>query len=203
MKALIKDLVETLILAFLLFLLLQVSIQNFRIFGSSMEPSLFDGQYILVNKLAYFRIPVGWFSRALPFLDAAPNKKVALFHPPRRGDVVVFPDPTNPRRDVVKRVIAAPGDTVEMREGQVYLNGKPLEESYKANVPDTSSFPPLRVPKDHYFVMGDNRRVSNDSRVWGPIPSSSVIGRAWVSYWPLTEMGFLTVARGINPGTRN
>ena len=182
-----RELVETLLLALLIFLAVRSAVQNFKVEGESMFPSLENGQYIIVNKLAYAQIDLGkfdWF----PFFDPGDNPMHHLFGTPKRGDVVVFRSPTNPDRDFIKRVIGVPGDRVEIRSGVVYVNDEPLVEPY---ITGNTGCPcgPWEVEPGKYFVLGDHRNNSSDSRVIGAIPEESIIGKALFSYWPLSEVG--------------
>jgi signal peptidase I len=132
-----------------------------------MEPNVHNGEYVIVNKTAY------WFG-----------------HNPQRGDVVVFQAPDQPQNDRVKRVIGLPGDKVEVRsDGTVYVNGQQLEEPYLPPHHSGTSGT-WTVPEDEYFVMGDNRSVSYDSREGGPVPRSNIIGKAWLIIWPLHDWGW-------------
>jgi signal peptidase I len=131
-----------------------------------MEPNFFEGQFILVNKLAY---------------------KLGT---PERGDVIVFHNPLNPDEDYIKRVIGLPGDTLEIRDQIVYINGELLEEPYPKNpIPPGTVFGPLVVEPDHLFVMGDNRPNSKDSRSFGQLAEDLIVGRAWVRVWPVGTFG--------------
>ena len=191
MRALVRELIETAILVLLIFLALQFSVQNFRVEGRSMEPTIEEGQYLLVNKLVYFRLSPQDLQNLLPFLNIERDETLFPFHPPRRGEVIIFHFPRDPSRDFVKRVIGLPGDAVEIRRGAVYVNGERLHEPYITH-PSQSSVSGLRVPPDSYYVLGDNRRASNDSRDWGPVPAENIVGRAWVSYWPLDQFSTLS-----------
>lgn len=162
----LRELIETLILTLVIFLLIRFAVQNFRIEGSSMEPNFHDGQYLFVNKLIY------------------------LFQPPQRGDVIVFVPPNSGSRDFIKRVIGLPGERVEIRSGTVFINGEPLVESYPL-YPGSYSTGPIVVPPDEYFVLGDNRNYSSDSHSWGTVPGKRIIGKAWFSYWPPQSIGFI------------
>ncbi len=183
MRALIRELIETVILALLIFLALQFSVQNFRVEGSSMNPTLEEGQYLLVNKILFFRLAPQDVDTFLPFASDDEENSLFAFRSPELGDVIIFHFPRDPSRDFVKRVIGVPGDTVEIDQGQVMINGQLLDEPYITRA-DRGSMDPLTVGHDAYFVLGDNRRASNDSRDWGTVPSANVVGRAWVSYWP-------------------
>ena len=194
MRALIRELIETAILALLIFVGLQFSLQNYRVQGPSMEPTIEAGQHLLVNKLVYFRVDPQDIARFLPFLDITRDRFLFPFHPPRQGEVIIFRFPQDPSRDFVKRVIGLPGDTVEIRRGEVFVNGEPLDEPYVTRR-GLGSSAPVKVEPDSYFVLGDNRLASHDSRDWGPVPTDNVVGRAWVSYWPLDQWHTLRAFR--------
>lgn len=162
----LRELIETLILTLVIFLLIRFAVQNFRIEGASMEPNFHDGQYLFVNKLIY------------------------MFQPPQRGDVIVFVPPNSSSRDFIKRVIGLPGERVEIRSGTVFINGEPLVEHYPLN-PGSYSSGPIVVPPNEYFVLGDNRNYSSDSHSWGTVPIQKIIGKAWFSYWPPQSIGFI------------
>lgn len=184
MRALIRELIETAILALLIFLALQFSVQNFRVQGPSMNPTLGEGQYLLVNKLVYLHFDPRDLSTLLPFFDLSRDTSFFPFQSPRRGEVIVFRFPGDETRDFVKRVIGVPGDTVEIRQGKVFLNEEEVVEPY-ITYTDSRSMPPRQVLANTYFVLGDNRGASDDSRRWGQVPAENIIGRAWVRYWPL------------------
>jgi signal peptidase I len=201
LRELVRELIETVLLALAIFLALQFSVQNFRVEGTSMRSTLEDGQYLLVNKIVYLRIDWKAIARLLPFVDddEERNENYFAFHQPSRGEVIIFHFPRDPSRDFVKRVIGVPGDTVEIRRGQVYVNGIALDEPYIARR-DSRTVAETRVGPDSYYVLGDNRGVSQDSRDWGPVPSENIVGRAWVSYWPLENfriLGALTRPLGL------
>jgi signal peptidase I len=183
------ELLQTLVLAALIFLLVRAVAQNFRVEGPSMEPGLHNGQYLLVNKAVYFKVNLGTLSKYIPFIDAEDGEEAFLFHGPQRGDVIVFRYPKDPDRDFIKRVIGVPGDTIRIDEsGVVYVNGEALEESY-INDSSPRALEEQVVPPDSYFVLGDNRPNSSDSRNWGFVPEENIIGKAMLSYWPLSELG--------------
>jgi len=153
-----------------------------------MEPNLHTGQYLLVNKAVYFHLEPEMFSTYVPFLKKDDAQPFYMFHEPERGDVIVFKFPKDPTRDFIKRVMAVPGESVEIRGGVVYVNGQRLEEPYLQDRPNYN-FGPEKVPQDNFFVLGDNRNNSSDSHVWGMVPSDLIIGKAWLSYWPMSEWG--------------
>jgi len=148
------------------FFLIAFVAQAFRVQGTSMEPLLRDGERIVVNKFVY------------------------RFHRIERGDVVVFWYPRDPSVSFIKRVVALPGDLVEIRAGQLLVNGLPVTEAYlPAGFRDGDSYPPTEVRKGYYFVLGDHRRSSNDSRTWGEVPEKYIYGRAVFRFWPFDRVG--------------
>jgi signal peptidase I len=182
------EVTQTLILAGVIFFMVRGVAQTFRVEGPSMEPGLHNGQYLLVNKAVYFKLNLSTLSKYLPFIDGGDNPERFLFHGPQRGDVIVFKYPKDPSRDFIKRVIGVPGDTVSIHDGTVYVNGSALDEDYL----DETTRGPLQdtvVPEDSYFVMGDNRSNSSDSRSWGFVPEENIIGKAMFSYWPFSDIG--------------
>jgi signal peptidase I len=159
-----REIIETVVLTILMFLVIRMAVQNFNIDGFSMEPGLHDKELIIVDKWSY------------------------LLHPPGRGDVIVFVAPPEPTQDYIKRVIGLPGDVITIQNNVVYVNNKPLSEKYVSlanqGAINDKVFQNMVVPANSYFVLGDNRRGSSDSRAWGCLPKQNVIGRAAVVYWP-------------------
>ena len=190
MSNIIREFVEAIVLALVVFVVIQTSVQNFKVEGSSMHPTLQGGQYLLVNKLIYLNIDQERFSRIIPFwtVDNADNRFAV--HPPERQEVIVFHFPRDTSRDFVKRVIGTPGDTLEIRKGRVIVNGLALVEPY-ITVRDDSSMAPVTLGEKEYFVLGDNRRGSNDSRNWGAVPEANILGKVWIIYWPLSNWTLL------------
>jgi signal peptidase I len=142
--------------------------QPVKVEGTSMAPLLSDQERIFINKFVY------------------------RFEPIERGDVVVFWYPLDHTKSFIKRVVGLPGETVEIRQGTLYVNGKVIPEPYvPPQYEDSSDFPPKTVPKDSFFVLGDHRISSNDSRVFGPVPSQFIYGRAVFAYWPVDHFGSL------------
>jgi signal peptidase I len=181
----IRELAETLLLAVLIFLAVRASMQNFRVEGQSMQPSLDNGEYLIVNKLTYSQIDLSLFDW-IPFFDSGANPVHHLWATPDRGDVIVFRAPTNPDRDFIKRIIGIPGDVVEVEgtTGKVMVNGESLDEPYiKGKTTCQSACGPWQVPERSYFVMGDNRQNSSDSRQGWFVPEENIIGKALITYW--------------------
>jgi len=192
MTGAMREFVEAIVLALVVFFVIQLSIQNFKVEGSSMDPTLHEGQFLLVNKVVYAQLDMERLSRLIPFWDADEEGKRYLFHPPKRGEVIVFRFPLDTSRDFVKRVIAVPGETIEIRAGVVYINGRVLNEPYlRPGAMSREFMAPRTMGEGQYFVMGDNRRASNDSRDWGPVAEEYIIGKVWLTYWPPDRLGFV------------
>jgi len=183
----LHDILETVLISLVFLAVLQGSVQNYRVEGSSMEPTLNTQEYLLVNKLVYFRIDRVRLAHYIPFIHAKPGDVVYLFHPPQRGDIVVFHYPIDPTRDFVKRVIGVPGDTIQIIQGRVLVNGVAQEERYVSELASGSMDRKL-LGANQYFVLGDNRPHSNDSKDWGIVPLNNVVGSGWVTYWPLSQL---------------
>lgn len=186
-----RDFIETAILALLIFLAVRSAVQNFKVEGSSMDPNLVNGEFIIVDKLTYGTFSLGPLEDVIPWVNS--DDDGFLFRGPQRGDVIVFRAPIDEQRDFVKRVIAVPGDTVQVQQGVVVLNGKPLTEPYLTHR-GSYTWPadgsgPMTIPERQYFVLGDNRDNSSDSHIWGLLPAGNIIGRALISYWPADAFG--------------
>jgi signal peptidase I len=170
MKTFSRDILITIVLAAVIFFGLQATVQKFAVDGPSMQPRLQHGQQLLVNKVVY-----------------------KLFHEPERGDIVIFDSPENRQGDFIKRIIGLPGESVEIRKGIVYIHTKdgsvvPLDEPYVEN-PAMIDFHGDKIPENEYFVLGDNRNNSDDSRQGWTVPRQDIIGKAWLSIWPPGQWG--------------
>tara|TARA_B100000745_G_C20061135_1_gene362108 strand:+ start:251 stop:838 length:588 start_codon:yes stop_codon:yes gene_type:complete len=194
MKSLFREILDALVLSLVVFLLIQVTIQNFKVEGASMYPTLKSGQYVLVNKLAYANLNQVRLSKLIPFWNVTNLKDNRNLRSPARGEIIVFrfPDhnPDNRKRDFVKRVIAVPGDKIAIISGVVWVNDKSIQEGY-LKYRDTFNMDERILKETDYFVLGDNRTGSNDSRAWGPVPEVNILGKVWSVYWPLTDWGRL------------
>jgi signal peptidase I len=189
--ALVREILETIIFALLVFLLVQAVSRNYKVQSISMQPNLYEGQYLVVNRLVYARSgAIDLLHKTAGKIEPARRVLDAVFHSPQRGEVLVFVPVTNTKPDLIKRVIGIEGDKVELKQGQIYINDKPVEEPYIRPAP-MQSFGPVVVGKDQLFVMGDNRGNSSDSRVFGMLPIKNVIGKAWLRYWPPSAWGFI------------
>jgi len=163
----LRDLTLSVVIALIVILFLY---QPVKVEGTSMMPSLEDQERIFINKFVY-RMGLGSVER---------------------GDTVVFWYPADPTKSYIKRVIGIPGDQVAIVDGVVFVNGSSLDEPYvPEEFRDTNSYAPKSVPKGHYYVLGDHRSSSNDSRNWGPVPREAIYGKAVFAYWPLDKMGVL------------
>jgi len=184
-KSVVREYFESIVIAVILALFVRTwVVQAFKIPTGSMENNLLIGDHLLVNKFIFGPTPLAIGRAVLPVRAI------------RRGDIIVFKYPDEPERDFIKRVIGLPGETIELRNKKVYVDGKPLDEPYVHFLTPPSSedqevtsydvrenFSPKTVPVDQYFVMGDNRDNSQDSRYWGFLPRSYVKGKALVIYW--------------------
>ena len=197
-----REVIEAVLLAVVVFMLLQTTVRNFKVDGSSMDPTLENGQYLLVNRLVYLRIEMDRFSSIVPFWQAEEDSVRYAIHPPERGEVIVFefPDsiPSNSKRDFVKRVIGLPGETIEVKDGVPFVDGVVLEEPY-LTTKDHSNGRKVELGAGEYYVMGDNRAHSNDSRNWGAVPEENLRGKVWMIYWPAPGIHILNVLNRI-PG---
>lgn len=197
-----REIAEAVTLAAIVFLLLQTTVRNFKVDGSSMDPTLVHGQYLLVNRLVYLNVEMGRLSTIIPFWNVEVESSRHAIHPPRRGEIIVFefPDknPNNPRKDFVKRVVGLPGETIRIHHGEVLVDEQLLDEPYLAENGRSNSHE-ITLGEGEYYVLGDNRNYSSDSRAWGVVPKENVKGKVWMVYWPVPEIQFLNVLAKI-PG---
>ena len=166
------DIIEVLVFAIAIFLFVYLLVlQPHKIKGQSMDPNFANGEYLLTDKITY------------------------RLRQPKRGDVIVFEAPGANGEEFIKRIIATPGEKIYLHEGNIFINGLKLIEPYLSESLYTSSGNFLRedseivIPENHYFVMGDNREASSDSRTWGLIDKQKITGKAWVIYWPPDKVG--------------
>ena len=190
-KSIAREIIETIILTVFIFLAVRTVVQNFKVEGFSMEPTLHTGQYLLVNKAAYFHFSKTGPLSFLPGSEYGKSGQVYLFGGPQRGDIIVFEYPEDPSRDFIKRIIGLPGDVIEIKDSRVFVNGVGLNEPYVKEAPGYELPAPVTVPQDSVFVMGDNRNNSSDSHIWGPLPLAKIIGKGWLCYWPAENWGLL------------
>jgi len=158
----VREIIETLLLTFFIFWLVHSLIGRYRIDGSSMNPTLLDGEYLIINNITY------------------------LMDEPEQGDIVVFRHPRN-ELNLIKRVVGVPGDHIEINNGTVWVNGEAQEEPFIADSPNYSGS--WDVPPGEYYVLGDNRNNSSDSHSWGFLPQDNLLGKAMLVYWPPSDWG--------------
>lgn len=165
-RVIVREIIETLLLTLFIFWIVNTATGRYRVQGHSMMPTLEEDQYLIINKLSYY-------------LDD-----------PQRGDIVVLHYPRDRTREYIKRVIGLPGDEVTIGDGQVKVNGVVLEEPY---INGNASYRQQSwvVPEDHFFVLGDNRNNSSDSRSWSFLPRSDIVGEAWIIYWEISDWGLV------------
>ncbi len=166
MKSILREVIITVVLAVIIFVVAQRTIQTYEVFMTSMEPNFHEGQRVVVNKAVY------------------------IFGEPERGDVIIFNAPGGSDEDFIKRVIGLPGDTVEVKDAAVYVDGVRLVEPYIEEAP-AYTMPAVVVPKDMYFVLGDNRNHSNDSHNNWYVDREDIHGKAWLSTWPPDDWGIV------------
>lgn len=162
---LMREIGETFLIAGMLFLAVNLFTARIRVEGGSMEPSLHDGEFVVINRLAY------------------------RWNDPQRGEIIVFRFPLDPERRFIKRIIGLPGDTVTVSEGQVLVNNLPVQEPYVSAPPRYDGT--WTVEDGHVFVLGDNRNNSSDSQNWGSLRTDEIIGKAIIVYWPLGDLGVI------------
>jgi len=165
LKMLVGDFLETLLLAAVLFLIINTFTGRYQVLSVSMEPTLHEGQYLLISKASYW------------------------FHEPERGDIMVVKPLNGDKNSIplIKRLIGLPGDTVEARDGRIWINGVAINETYVSG--PLAYADRWTLGPDEYFLLGDNRNNSSDSHTWGPLPRENIIGKAVFRYWPLELFG--------------
>jgi len=166
MKTFFREIVITAILALAVFFFLRVTVDTVIVIGISMEPSFHNEQRLLINKITY------------------------RLHEPERGDVIVFQPTTSQEGDFIKRIIALPNDTVEIKKEAVYINGEKLNEPYIKS-PPSYTIKEQKIPENSYFVLGDNRNKSNDSHNGWVVPRQNIVGKVWLLIWPPAEWGLV------------
>ncbi|MBT8762636.1 signal peptidase I [Desulfohalobiaceae bacterium Ax17] len=176
-QKILKEYAEALIVALILaFFIRSFVVQAFKIPSGSMLQTLQIGDHLLVNRFIY--------GLKIPFTDTY----IVKFSDPKFQDIIVFEFPEDPSKDFIKRVIGVPGDVIEIRNKEVWRNGQKLNEPYVQHtdpriIPHRDNFGPIKVPEGKYFVMGDNRDESYDSRFWGFVDRDKILGKAWIIYW--------------------
>ena len=175
-KRFVFEILQTILLAFLLYFAIDAVVARVRVENISMQPTLKPGEFLLVNKLAYKLGSVG------------------------RGDIIVFHFPKDPSDDYIKRAIGLPGDHVRIENGRVYINSAQLNETYTMADPTYNG--EWNVPQDAIFALGDNRNQSSDSHSWGFVPMDNLVGKAFFIYWPLNEIKSLKQMQIVEAATK-
>ncbi len=186
-KSVIREYVESIIIAFILAMFIRTFVvQAFKIPTGSMRPTLMEGDRVLVNKFIY--------GAEVPFTDL----RLPGICQPRRGDIIVFKYPEDPKRDFIKRLIAAEGEEIEILNGNILINGKVAdkpdifrERFYYNRGEYGKGGLKIKVPSDSFYVLGDNSATSRDSRYWGFVPQKDLVGKAFFIYWPLHRIGLI------------
>lgn len=163
-----RDIVEILLLIATIYTLVNLATTRYEVIGDSMQPNFFTGEHIIVNRFAYY------------------------YGSPARGDVIVMIDPRDVTLNFIKRMIGLPGETVQIKEGRVYINGALLDEPYIRDFCRNNCDGNWTLKDNEYFVLGDNRPVSYDSHAFGPVPRNLIVGQAWILYWPLNTIGIIS-----------
>jgi signal peptidase I len=182
-KSALREWIESIIIAFILAVVIRTFVvQAFKIPTGSMRPTLLEGDIILVNKFLY--------GAKIPFTDL----RLTKVRDPQRGDCIVFIYPENPKKDFIKRLVGLPGEVLEIRSGTIFINGKPVldpvfSKIYYYNKGDLAEEGKvIIIPRDSYFVLGDNSASSQDSRYWGFVPKQNILGKAILIYWPFKRI---------------
>ncbi len=163
-----RDIVEIVLLIVTIYTLVNLATARAVVEGKSMEPNFYTGQLVIVNRFAYY------------------------FNEPKRGDVIVLHNPQNPTQDdFIKRIVGLPGETVQIKEGRVYVNGALLNEPYIAQFCTAGCDGTWTLNSNEYFVLGDNRSNSHDSHAFGPLERELIVGQAWIRYWPPQDAGLI------------
>ncbi len=190
----IRTVLETIVLTACIYLVVQVLVPPYAVDGASMDPSLTNGERLLVNRSAYVHFDTNAIWDLIPGVDPSGANVVYPFSQPVRGDIIVFDPPVPSDQPYIKRVIGLPGDEIGFENGYVLLNGERLDEPYQ---PVAETFCTgiqncgMVVPAGTVFVLGDNRTNSADSRFFGPVSLDAIVGKAWLANWPLDHFGFI------------
>lgn len=190
-----SELVRTVLLAAIVFVGARTVVLPYEVEGASMTPNLHDRERVLVNRTVYFHFDVNRWIDWLPGVDAKGTREIYPFHPPQRGDVIVLDPPVNTSQPYIKRVIGLPGESIGFEGGYVYIDGVKLDEPYiNGAITECERGPNCaidKIPEGYVYVLGDNRDNSSDSRVFGLVKIEDIVGKAWFTNWPLTDIGLV------------
>ena len=191
----LTELTRTILLAAIVFVGARTVVLPYEVDGASMRPNLHDQERVLVNRTVYFHFDVNKLVNWIPGIDRDGTNEIYPFHPPERGDVVVLNPPTPSAQPYIKRIIGLPGESIEFRNGFVYIDGERLDEPYieqgitRCGRSDFCSVD--EIPDGYVYVLGDNRNNSSDSRSFGLVAIEDIVGKAWFTNWPLTDIGLV------------
>jgi len=189
------ELTRTILLASIVFVGARTVVLPYEVDGASMRPNLHDQERVLVNRTVYFHFDANKLVNWIPGIDREGSSEIYPFHPPERGDVVVLNPPTPSHQPYIKRIIGLPGESIEFRNGFVYIDGERLEEPYiEQGVTRCGNSPYCsidEIPDGYVYVLGDNRNNSSDSRSFGLVAIEDIVGKAWFTNWPLTDIGLV------------
>ncbi|MGC4191041.1 MAG: signal peptidase I [Thermomicrobiales bacterium] len=192
-RSLIREVVELAVVVLVVFFGLRLVLMPYAVDGASMNPFLADGEHLFVNRLAYADVNVTSWMNVIPGIDVGKGDTLS-FGQPNRGDIVVLNPPVNSDSPYVKRVIALPGETVSFHDGIVFVDGQPLTEPYidgAITFCNNAQWCSLTVPANSVYVLGDNREHSSDSRAFGPVKISAVVGKVFFTNWPMDRFGLV------------
>jgi signal peptidase I len=189
----ISELMKTALLAVLIFTLARTVVLPFEVEGSSMTPNLQNGERVLVNRSLYYHFDLYDVVNMIPGANWNGDHEIFLFHSPDRGEILVLNPPVATEKPYIKRLIAKSGEHISFRDGNVYIDGEQLPESYVPEGITTciGQYCDMTVPDGYVYVLGDNRDNSQDSRFFGPVKIENIIGKAWFANWPLDDFGRL------------
>jgi signal peptidase I len=191
----ISELTRTLLLAAIVFVGARTVVLPYEVEGASMTPNLHSSERVLVNRTVYFHFDLNSIVNLVPGIERSGTHEIYPFHSPERGDVVVLNPPVKTSQPYIKRVIGLPGDSISFKDGYVYINGERLDEPYiNGAITECTGTPYCSfdsIPDGYVFVLGDNRQFSSDSRAFGLVKIDELVGKAWFTNWPLTDIGLV------------
>ena len=190
----VSELTRTLLLAALVFLGARTVVLPYEVEGASMTPNLHNSERVLVNRTVYFHVDLNKFINLIPGVDKEGTNEFYPFHSPERGDIIVLNPPLSSSQPYIKRVIGLGGESISFKNGYVFVNGEQLVEPYIDGAITRCNGTPycsIDVPDGYVYVLGDNRDNSSDSRAFGLVKIEDIIGKAWFTNWPLTDVGLV------------
>jgi signal peptidase I len=191
----VAELTRTILLAAIVFVGARTVVLPYEVDGASMSPNLHDQERVLVNRTVYFHFDLNQMVNWIPGVDRQGQDEIFPFHQPERGDIVVLNPPIQSSQPYIKRVIGLPGESISFRNGYVYVNGQQLDEPYINGAITRCNGTPYcsvdKIPDGYVYVLGDNRDNSSDSRSFGLVKIDEIVGKAWFTNWPITDIGLV------------